>query len=69
MADKQGEQHGPIRTGSEEYFGHEHLKGDTSGIFDGEPGYPKGTGGKLPELIYDQAGEFGKVKTDHKSKE
>jgi hypothetical protein len=28
------------------------LRGDSGSIFDGEPGLPAGTGGKLPELTY-----------------
>lgn len=36
--------------------------GDYNGIA-GEP-YPKGTPTKLPELAFDNSGEFGKVKKD-----
>jgi hypothetical protein len=54
--------HGPIETEMEMIPGDPNdLKGDTNGVYDGVNGYPKGSGGKIPELTFDEAGNFGKV--------
>lgn len=64
MASEQGKQYGPIRSGSEEYFGHDGShKATDGGIYNGMPGYPKGTPTKAPELTFDESGNFGKVKS------
>lgn len=65
--DKQGHMHGPVHTPMEEVFGNPDKHdstggGDYNGIA-GEP-YPKGTPTKLPELAFDNSGEFGKVRKD-----
>jgi hypothetical protein len=63
--EKQGKEVGPIHTGTEFIPGdHKEFSstggGDYNGIA-GEP-YPKGTPTKLPELAFDNSGEFGKIK-------
>jgi hypothetical protein len=34
------------------------LRGDQSTAFDGVPGYPKGSGGKIPEVTFVNQGAF-----------
>lgn len=64
MADKsQGHRYGPVQSGMEEYFGHdESHKATDGGIYNGMPGYPKGSPTKAAELTFDESGNFGKVK-------
>lgn len=59
---KQGHKYGPVLSPMEEDFhsGTEH-EATGGGIYNGMPGYPKGTPTKAPELTFDNSGEFGKV--------
>lgn len=67
MADSTGKQHGPILSPMEEVPGSpSDLRGQNSSTFDGVPGYQKGSGGKIPEVTFDDQGEFGKVSRANK---
>jgi hypothetical protein len=62
MADSTGTKHGPILSPMESIPGDPNdLRGDNASTFDGVPGYPKGSGGKIPEVTFDNQGTFGKV--------
>lgn len=55
--------HGPVCTPMTDIPGDpKNFSGDSGDIHDGVPGYPKGTGGKAPELTFVDDGVFGKVK-------
>lgn len=56
--------HGPIETVMADIPGNPNERKGGAGVYDGEPGLPKRTGGELPEKTYETEGEFGKVKRD-----
>lgn len=54
--------HGPIDTTTEWIPGNpSDFEATEGGVYDGEPGLPKGSGGKAKELTYEEGGAFGKV--------
>lgn len=63
MADSTGlNKYGPVSSPMQQIPGDPNdLKGDSGGVFDGVPGYQKGSGGRIPELTFDEAGKFGVV--------
>jgi hypothetical protein len=42
------------------------VRGDQSTAFDGVPGYPKGSGGAVPEVTFVNQGAFTQPKPDGK---
>lgn len=61
-SEKQGSQHGPVLTPMTEIFGEKDShKATDGGVYNGMPGYPKGTPTKAAELTFDESGNFGKV--------
>ena len=62
MAKEGGFQHGPIHTPDEFVPGGDSHKADSHCIYNGVPGYPKGTADKIDEVTFDVGGQFGKVK-------
>ena len=57
--------HGPILTPNDFMPGDPNdVRGDQSGAFDGVPGYPKGTAGKLPEVTFVDQDGFSSPKPD-----
>jgi hypothetical protein len=65
MSNEKGHMHGPILSPMEEipkeYAGEKSHKSSGPGIYNGVPGYPKGTEAIIPELAFDDSGAFGKV--------
>ena len=58
-----------VHTGQEGFAGEKHEYGaDGSCVYDGVPGYPKGTPGKIKEVTFDDEGVFGKVPRADKGK-
>ncbi len=58
---------GPIQTVMQDIPGNPSDKSATeSCVYDGVPGYPKGSGGKVEEVTFEQGGAFGQVKTNQK---
>jgi len=58
----QGQEHGPIHTGTTFIPGDTSAKSATGGgIYNGIDGYPKGTPTEMPEISFDNSGAFGKV--------
>jgi len=58
----QGNKEGPVLTPMEWVPG-EPSKHDATGggSYNGLPGYPSGTPTTLPEIVFDNSGDFGKV--------
>lgn len=59
----QGTKHGPVLSPTE-WIPAEAGKSydsDTSCVYNGVAGYPKGTPGKIDEVTFDTGGKFGKV--------
>ena len=57
----QGHKYGPISSPMESIPGSSHDAAESC-VYNGVPGYPKGTGGEIKEVTFDTGGQFGKVK-------
>ena len=59
----EGHQYGPVRSPMEEDFKPSANYNPTEDCITGTvPGYPKSTGSKIKEVLFDEGGNFGKVK-------
>ena len=58
----QGHKEGPVLTPMEWVPEGDKSKATGGAVYDGVPGYPKGTADKIDQVTFDNSGGFGDVK-------